>query len=153
MSTEKGMRLYRGLTRPYRPEEVETRNLGLGGTDFTDCPYTALLYARGRRGVVIVLDVPATEGIGGIQVLEQPWGAADGQRRWMVWGNFDEHLVAEIPAKELRAQINGRGVKERSFACNSQILKAYIDRRIDESDGFTSSRSRPRRAPGSSSDG
>lgn len=41
------MRLYRDLKEPcrsdLRPDQLE-------GVDFTDCPYTAMLYAVGRRG-------------------------------------------------------------------------------------------------------
>lgn len=50
------MRLYRGLKEPYRPEKV-TPSPGqpVVGTDFTDCPRTALRYAEGRRGVVLVV--------------------------------------------------------------------------------------------------
>jgi len=47
------MRLFRGLKHRYRPERVSR-----WGTDFTDCPFTALQYAQGRYGVFIVLDVP-----------------------------------------------------------------------------------------------
>ena len=52
-------RVYRGLSKKYRPEEVGNHQPGpLVGTDFTDCPYTALQYARGANGTVLVLDVP-----------------------------------------------------------------------------------------------
>ena len=51
------MRLYRGLKNPYRPELVNVNRSG--GTDFTDCPATALLYARSSRGDWRQLLLPA----------------------------------------------------------------------------------------------
>ena len=63
------MRLYRGLKAPYRPEQVGGA-ASYFGTDFTDCPYTALRYAAGRRGEVLVLDVgPAS----GVRITEEVW--------------------------------------------------------------------------------
>jgi len=47
------MRLYRGLKNPYRPELVGAGQGSIFGTDFTDCPFTALRYAAGSRGTVI----------------------------------------------------------------------------------------------------
>jgi len=44
------MRLYRCLKETYRSDR---RPEGLAGVDFTDCPYTATLYAFGRRGQVL----------------------------------------------------------------------------------------------------
>lgn len=52
------MRLYRGLKKPYRPELVGAGKGSIFGTDFADCPFTALQYAAGSRGAVIVVDVP-----------------------------------------------------------------------------------------------
>jgi hypothetical protein len=56
MTHDGSMRLYRGLKGPYRASDVPADRLH--GTDFTDCPYTALAYAASRCGVVLVLDVP-----------------------------------------------------------------------------------------------
>ena len=50
------LRLYRGLKGAYDPARVARD--GFAGADFTDCPYQALKYAAGSRGVVLVLDVP-----------------------------------------------------------------------------------------------
>lgn len=36
------MKLYRGLKEPYRPEKVGAGQGRMFGTDFTDCPFTAL---------------------------------------------------------------------------------------------------------------
>jgi len=52
------MCIYRGLKEPYDPTRIMSERLH--GTDFTDCPYTALQYATGRGGVVLVVEV--TEG-------------------------------------------------------------------------------------------
>jgi hypothetical protein len=49
------MRLYRGLKNVYRPELVD--DSWHAGTDFTDCPAAALLYAQSSRGVLIVIDI------------------------------------------------------------------------------------------------
>jgi hypothetical protein len=88
------MRLYRGLKGPYRPDEVRSRVKGKGnGTDFTDCPFTALSYAGGRKGVVLVLDVPDDVGP---SVTEETW-FVDAAKRLMVWGTFDRWLAAAIP--------------------------------------------------------
>jgi hypothetical protein len=58
-------------------------------TDFTDCPHTALLYARGKRGVVLVVDIPADT----TRVTEELWLAGPA-RRLMIWGEFDRFIVA-----------------------------------------------------------
>ncbi len=80
------MRLYRGLNRSYCPEEVRSRLKDTGnGTDFSDCPFTALSYAVGRNGVVLVLDVPDEAGL---SVTEETW-FVDSAKRLMVWGAFD----------------------------------------------------------------
>ena len=50
-------RLYRGLSRPYRNGQLDTERF-LQGTNFTDCPMAALTFARGRNGVLLVVDVP-----------------------------------------------------------------------------------------------
>lgn len=60
-------RLYRGLSRKHRPDQ-ETEPLQ--GTNFTDCPYSALLYARGPRGVLLVVDLPED---GSVRVQEALW--------------------------------------------------------------------------------
>jgi len=52
------MRLYRGVKNPYRAELVHTvHTTPRSGTDFIDCPATALLYAQGSRGVLVVVDI------------------------------------------------------------------------------------------------
>lgn len=118
------MRLYRGLDKPYRLAEVrariqETRQ----GTNFTDCPYTALLYARGSRGVLLVADVPPDAAI---LVTEELW-LNTAAKRFMIWGPFDEYIVAVIPAKELRAEVPRR--RSLSDADKAIIVRNVIERR------------------------
>ena len=120
------MRLYRGLQNRYRSDAVGEGQPERFGTDFTDCPLTALDYAQGRRGVLLVLDVPEA---GNIRVSEELW-LQNGPRRLMAWGSFDKFLIAEIPAKELRSQIRRKGVITQSREYKSALLADYIDRRI-----------------------
>lgn len=122
------MRLYRGLNKPYRPAEArariqETRQ----GIDFTDCPYTALLYARGSRGVLLVADVPPDATI---PVTEELW-LNTAAKRFMIWGPFDEYIAAVVPAKELRAEVSRK--RRLSTADKSIILKHVIERRLASS--------------------
>ena len=120
------MRLYRGLKNRYRSDAVGEGQPEIFGTDFTDCPLTALDYAQGRQGVLLVLDVPEA---GNIRVSEELW-LQNRPRRLMVWGGFNKLLVAEIPAKELRSQIRRKGVITQSREYKSVLLADYIDRRI-----------------------
>jgi len=48
----------------------------------------------------------------------------------MVWGRFDEFIAAEIPVKELRAQIRRRGIASQSDEYKSVLLADYIDQRM-----------------------
>ena len=113
------MRLYRGLTRPYDTARVQPARTG--GTDFTDCPFTALRYASNPRGVVLVLDVPA----GHRRVSEELW-MESGPRRFMLWGTFDDFLVAELSAKELRAHVRRKGVVAASDEYKAAVLRGAI---------------------------
>jgi hypothetical protein len=97
------MRMYRGLKEPYDPARGTTDRLF--STDFTDCPYTALRYATGRRGVVLVVDVPS----GAARVSEELW-IGPKAKRLMFWGRFDGFILAELPAKELRAEVRRKGI-------------------------------------------
>jgi hypothetical protein len=100
------VRLYRGLTRPYDP----SLRRGFEGTDFTDCAYTALSYARGRRGVLLVLDVPAAAAT---KATEELWLGVKA-KRLMVWGRFDDYIVAVLEAKELRAAVRRKTLYGRA---------------------------------------
>jgi hypothetical protein len=124
------MQLYRGLTQRFKAErlpEPPVPGAMRDGTDFTDCPFTALEYARGGRGVVLVLDLP--EPVSPAKVSEELWSNPRA-RRLMVWGRFDNLVVAQIPAKELRAQVRRRGIVTMSDQYKSQLLADYIKRMI-----------------------
>ena len=122
------MRLYRGMTRPYRVEWLDKEKL-LMGTDFTDCPLSALQYARGRNGVLIVVDIP--EG-SKIKISEALWSLdGSGPKRYLLHGEFFEpYIVGQIPAKELRAEIRKKGMGALTEGDKSRILAWYLDRRI-----------------------
>jgi len=120
------MRLYRGLKKRYRPDAVGQGQGEYFGTDYTDCPLTALDYAQGRHGVVLVLDLTESDDV---RVSDEFW-FENGPRRLMIWGKFDRFVVAEIPAKELRPQIRMKGVVAQPRAYKSALLADYIDRRI-----------------------
>src|SRR5881396_2412255 len=119
------MRVYRGLREPYRPDKVASGDY-LSGTDFTDCPLSALEYARGRRGVVLVVELQDGDST---RVSEETW-PNDCARRFMIWGRFDRLIAAVLPAKDLRAQVRKRGVAARSREHRSEILREYIEGRL-----------------------
>ena len=123
------MRLYRGLREPYRADKAIALIRETGqGTDFTDCPFTALHYGSGRRGVVIVLDVPDD----GPRVSEELFlGTGQQAKRLMVWGRFDAFIVAEIPARELRAEVRRKGVVTMAFEVKRGILERGIERHLE----------------------
>ena len=121
------MRLYRGLNEKYRPEQ---RPEALEGANFTDCPYAALLYAEGRHGQLLVLDVPDDET--GVRVSKELW-LRDRADRLMVWGNFDRFIVAIIPAKEVRKIVRAKGMGRMPESYKSDVLKWTIDRALSES--------------------
>ncbi len=104
MSRETRVRLYRG--QPVRHRAGDHAEFP-DGQNFTDCPYAALAYARGTRGVVLVLDLPAEDGP---PVYECLWSLdGTGPRRFAVHGLYDEWIVAQVPAKALRAALRGGG--------------------------------------------
>jgi hypothetical protein len=117
------MRLYRGLKQPYDPERVDHGRLS--ATNFTDCPYIALLYATGRKGVVLVLDVPEESR----RLTEELW-LGQKAKRFMLWGSFDEHIVTAIPAKELRAQVRKKGMVTADDEYKGRVLRAYVHERL-----------------------
>ena len=117
------VRLYRGLKTAYRREGVVGR---LDGTDFTDCPYTALQYATGPRGEVLVLEV---EPGANVRISEQLWFDRHA-KRLMVWGCFDDLLAGIFPAKELRAEVRNKGIRASSREYKVQVLERFIDRSL-----------------------
>ena len=121
-------RLYRGLSRSYRPGQVDEKAL-LHGTNFTDCPMSALVYARGRNGVLLVVDVPEDAEI---RMSDALWSLdGSGPRRVMLWGcPFDPYIVAQVPAKELRAEVRKKGVRTLPDREKGRILVRYLEQRI-----------------------
>jgi hypothetical protein len=111
------LRLYRGLTRPYAPARVQRGS----GTDFTDCPFMALRYAASPKGVVLVLDAPD----GSPRVREELW-LVTSAKRFMIWGAFDDFILAELPAKELRAHVRRKGVVAASDEYKVAVLRRAI---------------------------
>ena len=88
------MRLYRGLKEPYRPENfVSTPGQLDAGTDFTNCPLTALRYAKVRRGVVLVIDVPPDSH----KFTEELWLGMGGAKRFMAWANSTSSSPPSCP--------------------------------------------------------
>ena len=137
------MRLYRGLTKRYSPAEVRSRQQEThNGTDFTDCPFTALSHATGRHGVVLVVDVPADAGLA---VTEELWLTGP-EKRFVIWGTFDPWLTVVIPAKELRAEVRRKGIAGLSRADKARVLVQAIERRLDAPEGERSPSVGPQRA-------
>lgn len=122
------MRLYRGLTQPYRSDRVD----GAKGTDFTDCPRIALGYATGRRGVLLVVDLP--DDALDSRLSEELW-LDQRARRWNVWGPFDAWIRAILPAKEARAVVRAKGVRAASSEYQAMILRRAIERHLAGSEG------------------
>jgi hypothetical protein len=115
------MRLYRGLKEPYRSDR---RTDPLEGVNFTDWPYTVTLYAIGRRGQVLVLDVP--DEVAEARVRKQLW-LNDSAERLIVWGRFDDYIVGILPAKELRRRIRVKGMGAMPDSYKSDVLKWAVD--------------------------
>ena len=124
------IRLYRGLSRAYRSGKLD-KEKSLQGPNFTDCPMAALIYARGRNGVLLVVDLPEDAEI---SMSEAIWSLdGSGPRRFMLRGGaFDPYVVAEIPAKELRAEIRKKGVRSLSDSDKSRVLVRYLKQRISQ---------------------
>ncbi len=119
------MRLYRGLKNPYRSELVNrTRH---AGTDFTDCPATALLYARSSRGVLLAVDVDIDDDQAvPARVTKELW-LDKSSSRFMLWGRFDDLIVASFPAKDLRTRLRRERVRNAAHASKAYALRAIIE--------------------------
>jgi hypothetical protein len=120
------MRLYRGLKNPYRPELVDQSQRV--GTDFTDCPATALLYAQGSRGALVVVDIAVTDGedLAPDRVTKALWLDRQAQR-FIMWGRFDDVIVAVFQAKDLRTRLRREGLRNAAHARKTSVLRAVID--------------------------
>ena len=82
---------------------------------------------------MLVLDVPADHqpeaNWNSGRVTEELYSLdGKGPKRFMVWGRFDDLLVAEIPSKELRAQVRRKGIVTLPDEDKSQILEDYVER-------------------------
>ena len=121
------MNLYRGLKGSYRTEKVGEGQALHFGTNFTDCPLTALSYAKGTRGVVIVLDVPESAAH---LMSEELWPDSHA-RRLMVWGRFDDWIIAVFPAKQLRQVIRQHGIAAESDETKVYYLHNAIQNEIN----------------------
>jgi hypothetical protein len=120
------MRLYRGLKNPYRPELVVTSRLA-SGTDFTDCPATALLYAQSSRGALLVVDIDVNERTSlRARVTKELWLGAESER-FMLWGRFDDRITAIFSAKDLRTRLRQERLRNAAHAAKSYALRAIID--------------------------
>jgi hypothetical protein len=120
------MRLYRGLKNPYRPDLVVTSRLA-SGTDFTDCPATALLYAQSARGVLLVADIDTNERTSlRARVTKALWLDAASER-FMLWGRFDDRITAIFSAKDLRTRLRRERLRNAAHTAKSYALRAIID--------------------------
>jgi hypothetical protein len=118
------MRLYRGLKNPYRSELVN--DSWRSGTDFTDCPAAALHYAQSSRGALVVVDVGDDEIEMPQKVCHAYWPERDA-KRFILWGRFDDRIVAVFEAKELRARLRRERLRNAPFATKARVLRAVID--------------------------
>ena len=96
------------------------------GPTLPTVPYTALSYAATTRGVVVVLDVPFD---GECSVTEELWPDREA-KRLMVWGRFDRWVVAVIAAKELRAEIRRKGMRQLRPTDKGLVLRDWIAQRL-----------------------
>lgn len=120
------MRLYRGQPVPHQPGDQGPPG---EGRNFTDCPYAALAYAQGRRGAILVLDLPEE---GGPIMDERIWSIdGTGPRRWGVHGPFDPWLAGQVPAPPLRAELRREGRRSWTDAQRSDHLVKEVAWRIE----------------------
>ena len=95
--------------------------------DFTDCPLVATLYATGRQGQVLVLDIPDEEAE--MRVSKEFWFDRRAERL-MIWRKFDDYIVGIIQAKELRKIVRSKGRAAMSETDRSHVLKDAIDKAL-----------------------
>ncbi len=55
------------------------------------------------------------------------WHIGAGPKRLMVWGRFDEFIVAEIPAKELRKHVRRKGVVAAGDDYKASVLVQAVE--------------------------
>ena len=118
------MRLYRGVKSWYRPERVDAGRFS--GTNFTDCPAIALLYAQSPRGAVLVADLDDDEATTPHRISAASWPEREAQR-FILWGRFDDVITAVFPAKDLRTRLRREGRRNAPVTAKSRLLRAVID--------------------------
>jgi hypothetical protein len=118
------MLLYRGLKNRYRPELVD--DSWNAGTDFTDCPGAALLYAQTSRGVLIVVDIDYDDNAVPQRVREASWPEREA-KRFIIRRRFDDDIVAVFLAKELRTRLRREGYRNASFTTKARVLRVVLD--------------------------
>ncbi|CAN5228436.1 hypothetical protein BH11MYX1_BH11MYX1_08490 [soil metagenome] len=125
------MRLYRGLKNPYRPELVHSARRS--GTNFTDCPATALRYAQGSRGVLIVVDINVDydENAGPTRVTKELWLERQASR-FMIWGRFDDVITTLLAAKDLRTRLRRERLRNAPRETKTFALRAVIEQDLRE---------------------
>lgn len=125
--TPSTLRLYRGLEHHYDPGRVGEGQSGtMIATNFTDCPLTALGYARSPRGVVLVVDVEFDDP----KLSRELW-LCEEAGRFMLWGRFDSKILAVIPAKQLRAVICAKGRRAMGEQYKVDLLRLTIEQIIE----------------------
>ena len=82
-------------------------------------------YAAGAKGAVMAIDINTT----GKHVSEGLW-VGPKIKRYLV-RQYQDFVVAVIPAKELRVQIRGKGVASTTDEYKAEVLRAYVEPRID----------------------
>jgi len=96
---------------------IRTAARGARGGVFHGLPSSAALYAYGRRGQVLVLDIPDDEAQLRVRKAE----------RLIARERFDDYIVGIIPAKELRRRARARAIGAMPDRYKSDILKWAID--------------------------
>jgi hypothetical protein len=87
----------------------------------------ATLYATGRRGQILVLDIPDEEAE--MRVSKEFWFDRRA-KRLMIWRKFDDYIVGIIPARELRKIVRAKGMAAMSETDRSDVLKGAIDKAL-----------------------
>lgn len=73
---------------------------------------------------MLVLEVPE----GDPRVSTELWLNPNAQR-FMLWGRFDDLIVAQLAAKELRAQVRQKGIIAASEKEKALVLRRYVEDR------------------------
>lgn len=118
------MRLYRGLKNPYRSQLIDAS--WVSGTNFTDCPAAALLYAQSSRGVLVVVEIDGDVSSVPHQISQAVWPDREA-KRFIIRGGFDDRIVAIFLAKDLRTRLRREGLRNALHATKARILRAVIE--------------------------